>query len=158
MKTVCDTHSVQDFIEWHRSDGLILNPDFRRHSRWDTAKRSAFVSSLIAGYPTPLIIMRERSTGITGPSTFKSFREVVDGTNRLYAVLSFIVPESFDGEEKGWGILPAHTGELVERSFTELLKSMRQQLLNYHFSMQTLPENTSDSEVQEIIRRMGGVS
>lgn len=75
-----------DFIQWRDSGSLVISPKFQRRGVWSRAARSYLIDTLLLGLPVPPIYLRvTQDTGKT-----KVIREVVDGQQRVSAVLDFI--------------------------------------------------------------------
>lgn len=62
--------------------GLNLTPSYQRGDVWRTGDRQALIESILRGIPLPSVILLE-----TGPT---SDHEVVDGKQRLTAILRFV--------------------------------------------------------------------
>ena len=73
-------YKVSDFLNWQKSDLLVLSPKFQRRSVWRPGAKSYLLDTIIKGYPIPIIFLREQKTDLT---TLKHKREVVDGQQRV---------------------------------------------------------------------------
>src|SRR5207245_8235487 len=80
------SYRIADFVQWNNRDELRLSPQFQRRPVWLPKARSYLIDTIIRGLPVPPIYVRElidaRSQRVT--------REVIDGQQRLRAVLDFI--------------------------------------------------------------------
>ena len=83
-----NTYKITDFLQWYREGSLKLRPDFQRRANWPQRAKIYFVDTILRGYPVPLIYLRPR----LDPKTNSPIREVVDGQQRLTALIQF-----FDG-------------------------------------------------------------
>lgn len=80
-------YAVRSLMDMIVDQDLVLNPDYQRHYRWDAEKASRFIESLILNIPVPVIYLSEEAdTSLT----------VIDGQQRLSALLSFIKPDDLD--------------------------------------------------------------
>lgn len=148
-------YKVSDFLNWQRSELLLLTPKFQRRSVWRPGAKSYLIDTIIRGYPIPIIFLREQKTDL---ATLKHKREVVDGQQRIRTVLSFIDPGSLGAQyvqaRDAFTIKRAHDKELAGKRFDELPREMRQRVLDYEFSVQVLPSSVDDRQVVQIFARM----
>ena len=89
-------YTVNDFVGWNDRKELILSPNFQRRKVWKPQGKSYLIDTIVRGMPIPPIFMRE----IVHPRERRTVREVVDGQQRLSAILDFI-----DGK---FTVLPSH--------------------------------------------------
>jgi len=148
-------YKVSDFLNWQKSELLVLIPKFQRRSVWRPGAKSYLLDTMIKGYPIPIIFLREQKTDL---STLKHKRQVVDGQQRIRTVLSFIDPSSlgnqYDAARDSFQIKKAHNKDLAGKNFDELPESIRQSILDYEFSVQVLPSSIDDTQVIQIFARM----
>jgi hypothetical protein len=103
----------------------------------------------------PIIFLRQ----LTDPNTLEPKREVVDGQQRLRTVISFIDPRllpNFDASRDSFTVAEVHNPDtqIAGKSFKELPREVKQQLLDYDFSVHVLPADTEDRDVLQIFARM----
>ena len=79
------TYKITEFLQWYREGSLRLRPDFQRRENWPQRAKIYFVDTILRGYPVPLIYLRAR----LDPKTKSPIREVVDGQQRLTAIIQF---------------------------------------------------------------------
>jgi hypothetical protein len=72
--------SFGELINMYDSGELIIDPEFQRYFRWEIDQRTRFIESILCGIPVPSLFMAEDKEGKW---------EVVDGLQRLSAILSF---------------------------------------------------------------------
>ena len=152
---ITKTHyKVSDFIAWAKTSTLVLSPSFQRRSVWPAGAKSYLIDTILRGFPIPIIFLRERKTNL---DTLQAKREVVDGQQRIRAILSFIQPSlirGFDPAKDGFTIKKAHNKELAGLPFKDLPEGVRQSILDYQFSVHILPSSIDDREVLQIFARM----
>ena len=152
---VSKTHyKVSDFITWAKAGTLILSPSFQRRSVWPVGAKSFLLDTIVRGLPIPILFLREQKTDL---DTLEPKREVVDGQQRIRTVLAFIVPtlvKNFDPDRDNFTIKPAHNKELAGKAFKDLPHEVRQNILDYQFSVHILPSSVDDREVLQIFARM----
>lgn len=92
-------YTINDFLEWYTRDELVLSPKFQRRSVWSQKAKSYFIDTIIRGLPLPKIFMQQE----VDLETRKTVRQIVDGQQRIRAILSFI--------EDGFKIMKVHNKE-----------------------------------------------
>ncbi|MCD8221489.1 MAG: DUF262 domain-containing protein [Clostridiales bacterium] len=86
-KIVRQTWSISEIYQKIKEKKLILDPDYQRNDIWLNDKRTAFIESLFMGIMIPPIYVVEiPSEDILEETKY----EVVDGKQRLTAILDFI--------------------------------------------------------------------
>lgn len=78
--------SISNFYEDHAAGKYNMEPSYQRRSVWSTEKKSFFIDSVLKNLPIPPIFLRVKLNEDTGRTTY----EVVDGKQRLTAILEFI--------------------------------------------------------------------
>ena len=97
-------YSVRDFEEWDERKELELAPKFQRRDVWNPKAKSYLIDTIIRGKPIPQLYMRQTVV----PKGRRTGREIVDGQQRLRAVLGFI--------KDGFKLSRAHDKKLGGRS------------------------------------------
>ena len=77
-------YSIADFLEWHSNNLLQLSPDFQRRTVWSEKAKSYLIDTIVRGRPIPKILITQKLRGA------RNVRVVVDGQQRLRAILEFI--------------------------------------------------------------------
>src|SRR4051794_26478719 len=85
MPTILEQYRISDFLEWHKENKLVLNPTFQRGSVWPPAARSYLIDTILRELPMPKIYFRTTVDLLTK----RTVREVVDGQQRLRAIIEF---------------------------------------------------------------------
>jgi uncharacterized protein DUF262 len=78
-------YSIAKFVRWANREELILQPKFQRRLVWEEKARSYLIDTIVRELPMPKIYMRR----VVHPRTKLSAYEVVDGQQRLRAILDF---------------------------------------------------------------------
>jgi Protein of unknown function DUF262 len=73
-------------IQWRDANCLDISPKFQRRDVWSTAQRSYFIDTLLREFPCPPLYLRN----VYKVRERKIIHEVIDGQQRLRAVLAFI--------------------------------------------------------------------
>lgn len=80
------SYTALDFQEWAAKGSLQISPKFQRRGVWRRPARSYLIDTLLLGMPIPPIYLRV----VQDHSRKRMIREVVDGQQRISAVLDFI--------------------------------------------------------------------
>ena len=79
-------YSINDFRAWYERKELILSPKFQRRRVWSEKAKSYLIDTILRGLPIPPVFIREK----IDIDISKSIREVIDGQQRLRAILDFL--------------------------------------------------------------------
>lgn len=135
------TYTAIDFLDWQASGSLSLSPKFQRRGVWSTPARSYLIDTLLLGMPVPPIYIRI----VQNPTRDKVIREVVDGQQRISAVLDFIA----DGYALSKNIKSSVSG----RKFSKLTQDEQSRIIQYPFICE-LFHGIDDAEVLSIFARL----
>ena len=134
---------VQDILNLAKSGELNYSPWYQRRSVWTTPQKSYLINTLIEQKPIPAIYIRYSLDLDHG----KTVREVVDGQQRIRAILEFCRDEfSAKCSENG-----------DRRTFSQLNKTQRQAFLLTAIPIGYLLGAT-DADVIDIFGRINSVS
>lgn len=133
-------HPVQTLLEWHRAGTLNLRPEFQRRSNWPSGAQCYFIDTILRGFPAPLLYVRPT----TDPTTKKPVNEVVDGQQRLTAIIEF-----FEGRLR----LDKQTREFEGLTFQDLDLADQETFLKYEMGVEEL-YNASDDFVLDVFHRL----
>jgi len=138
------TYNISDFIEWSQKKQLVLDPSFQRGAVWTASAKAFLIDTIIGGFPMPQIYLR---TSID-PIAKSTKREVVDGQQRLRAILEFT-----DDKFKTMAKTGAYPGLL----YSELPLEIQEQILSYQLTAVQLI-NASEADVLEVFARLNSYS
>src|SRR5207253_765820 len=79
------SYRIAEFVRWDQRNQLVLQPKFQRRDAWESAARSYLIDTIVRQLPMPKVYLRK----ILYPKTQLSAYEVVDGQQRLRAILDF---------------------------------------------------------------------
>lgn len=85
---VTGEHISQLFIEYSHSQ-LIVNRAYQRKLVWSLAEKQSLIETILKGYPVPLFLFASRREKQADSKTVVK-REIIDGLQRLEAIVSFI--------------------------------------------------------------------
>lgn len=131
---------VSDFLEWSENKTLIINKDFQRGSVWKPAAKIMLIDTILRDFPIPKIYMRS----IVERESRKIKREVVDGQQRLRAIIDFAADKI---------TLSIRAKEFRGKRFSTLTDDEKDKFLQYPISVDQLV-NADDKLVLEIFARL----
>lgn len=88
MSVIPSGISIQEIYRRYRENQIVVNRKYQRKLVWAESEKENLIDSIIKGYPIPLILFAE-FTGGDG----KVYYEVLDGLQRLNAIVGFIENE-----------------------------------------------------------------
>lgn len=88
MSVIPSGVSVQENYRRYRENQIVVNRKYQRKLVWSETEKACLIDSIIKGYPIPLILFAEY-TGEDG----RTYYEVLDGMQRLNAIVSFLEDE-----------------------------------------------------------------
>lgn len=79
--------SIQSLYGSFLKKSYLVNRRYQRKLIWTVEEKKAFIDSIMQGYPVPLILLAENTS-----ESSKTF-EIIDGMQRMNAIMSFIDQE-----------------------------------------------------------------
>src|SRR6266508_164766 len=134
-------YRIAEFVRWDERKQLILQPKFQRRDAWEAAARSYLIDTIVRQLPMPKVYLRK----IIYPKTKRSAYEVVDGQQRLRAILDF-----YSGNLV---LSKRHNPEFGDVTFSMRPDSMGRMFLEYEISTDVM-EKASDPEVWAMFERL----
>lgn len=144
MPSIPQTYTVSDFIEWQAKRQLVLAPDFQRGAVWSPSAKVFLIDTILNDLPMPQIYFR---TKLNAQSQM-AVREVVDGQQRLRAILEFA-----SGNLK----LSSKSPNFKGKTYRDLPVEDQEQFLAYRIPVVQLL-NADDAEVLEVFARLNSYS
>ncbi len=141
MRIISKIYSISDFLSWEQKEELNIQPRFQRRDTWSPSAKSYLIDTIIKGFPIPKIFLREQ-INLEIKSTI---REVVDGQQRLRAILDFI--------SGNLEISRVHNRDLAGMSFDDLPEELKKEFLSYPISTDLLV-GFSDADVLNVFSRI----
>lgn len=135
------SYNISDFYEWYQKETLILQPKFQRRDIWSQSARSYLIDTILRKLPVPKLYIRQQ----IDLDRRRTIREVVDGQQRLRAVIDFI--------EGRLTVSKHHNPQYCNLKFEELPDDVKNDFLAYQFSVDLLL-GASDREVLDIFTRI----
>ena len=135
--------SINDLLAWRQAneDGLVLSPKYQRNIVWNQTMKSYLMDSILRGFPIPPIFIRQK----IDPTLKQTFREVIDGQQRIRAILDFI-----DGK---YTISKTHNKECGGIFFDNLPEEIKDEILSYEIQLEVISEK-DDSQIYDMFARL----
>lgn len=144
MPSIPQTFSISDFLTWNRQRQLELQPKFQRGSVWTPQAQSFLIDTILRELPIPAVYIRTR----VDAATQASVREVVDGQQRLTAILAFAANKIR---------MTSRSPEFAGMRYNDLTQDQKDQFLSYNISTVQLL-NATDADVLEVFARLNSYS
>lgn len=144
--------SIQSLYGSFLSKYFLVNRRYQRKLVWSLEEKRAFVDSIIKGYPVPLVLLAEVST-----EKGKQL-EIIDGMQRLNAIMSFIEQE-FDINGSYFDLnTMADTkllkdNELIIQKEPIIDRTVCADIVRYQIPLSVFQE-TGTSHIDEVFRRL----
>ena len=136
--------TVADILTWLDDKTLVVNRDFQRSGKvWPAAAKAYLIDTILRGLPMPKIYLRIK----TNTTTRRSYREVVDGQQRLLAIQSFAEDEFRLGSSR------EVFDEFARKRYSDLDEEDQRKFLEYMVSAEQLM-SVSDHAVFDIFQRL----
>jgi hypothetical protein len=141
FKTEPARYSPEDFVLWTEKQILELTPKFQRRGVWRTPAKSFLIDTMLREMTIPPLYLRMTQN----ETRTKTIREVVDGQQRVRAVLDFI-------SEK-FRLSSTLNAEWAGKYYSQLKPDEQQRIMDYSFSFEIF-RGISDEEVLEVFCRL----
>ena len=136
--------TIADILTWLEDKTLIVNRDFQRSGKvWPTAAKVYLIDTILRGLPMPKVYLRTQ----TNVTTRRTYREVVDGQQRLLAIATFSRDEFPLRSSKS--ALDGFDG----KRYSDLDEELQQKFLAYQVSVEQL-FNAPDALVFDVFQRL----
>lgn len=150
-----NTQALSWFVGEYKSHTLRLTPRYQRNPIWSLGQKCFLIDSLISGCPIPQVFINILAEG-TG-SKRKTFYEVVDGQQRLRAILEFINDEYplIATAAKAYPVSDEYKPHIGKR-FSQIPPHMQDMIWNYPMAVQEL-RGWTDEQIRALFRRLNYV-
>ena len=139
-----ELYTVADVLTWLEDKTLVVNREFQRSGQiWPIAARAYLLDTILRGMPIPKIYVRTQ----TDVTTRRSYREVVDGQQRLMAIQAYAQDE-FPLRSSGKDI-----EEWAGKRYSELDEESKLKFLEYALPVEQL-FNATDAYVFDVFQRL----
>src|SRR5450631_4357372 len=143
------------FGEWQK-ETLILQPKYQRNPIWSIGQKCFLIDSLISGCPIPQVYINIKTIGKARDK--KTNYEVVDGQQRLRAILEFLNDEwpLIATAAKAYPVSDEYKPHLDKR-YSELPEHLQNAIWDYPIAVQEI-RGWDDTEIRSMFRRLNYVN
>ena len=141
-KTNVKIVSISDIVQWNERGELELSPKYQRNTVWNEKAKAYLIDTIVRGLPIPPIFLRQ-TVDINTKSTM---REIIDGQQRIRAILEYVVEERF-------AIKKSHNKELGGKKYSELDDETREAILEYDLAAEVVTEK-DESLIYDMFARL----
>lgn len=143
MSSIKETkvYSINDFINWYDKGELEISPKYQRNPVWNYKAKSYLIDTIIRGLPIPQIFIRQT----VDTNTRKTFREVIDGQQRLRAIIEFVQDEFY--------ILRSQNKEYGNKKYSNLNDEDKEAFLLYELPVEVI-KSKEDSVIYNLFARL----
>lgn len=140
VNSALEQYQISDLIEWDGSKRLVINHDFQRGNVWGNEARVYLIDTILRRMPIPKFYLRQ----IVNLETRQSVREIVDGQQRIRAILDFAQDNL---------VLTKRAGEFDGHRYSTLEPELQETFLSYPIAAEHLI-NASIDDVLEVFSRL----
>ncbi len=132
---------VNDIVNWYEKGELDYSPKYQRNSVWNIKAKSYLIDTIIRGLPIPPIFMRQK----IDVNTRKTYREIIDGQQRIRAIIDFINDK--------FVISKTHNDLYGNKLFSQLDDDVKESILDYDLFAEIINE-TEDAVIYDMFARL----
>ncbi len=147
--------SIQSVYSWYADDKLYVNRRYQRKLVWTLVEKQKLIESILKKYPVPAILIAERENA---GGTY----EIIDGLQRLNAIISFIENSfaTLEGKYFNLDYFPTAKSRADQGVFTGAASGIARlsqkdvsSLLDYVLALSVM-RGATDSEINDVFGRI----
>lgn len=142
QRTTAKVIQISDIIQWNEKNEIELSPKYQRNSVWNEKAKAYLMDTIIRGLPIPPIFLRQK-VDVTTKSTS---REIIDGQQRIRAILEYVVDESY-------AIKKAHNKVFGGKKYSELDEDTQEAILQYEILAEVVTEK-EETTIYDMFARL----
>lgn len=132
---------INDILQWYENEELELSPKYQRNSVWNEKAKSYLMDTIVRGLPIPPIFMRQS----IDVATKKTYREIIDGQQRLRAITEYI--------DNKYPISKTHNEKYGGKYYKDLDEETQEQILDYDIFVEIINEK-DDPVIYDMFSRL----
>ena len=140
VNSALEQYQIADLIDWDINKRLVINRDFQRGQVWKNDARVYLIDTILRQLPIPKFYLRQ----LVNLETKQSVREIVDGQQRVSAILDFAHDRL---------VLTKRAGEFNGLRYSTLKPDLQESFLSYPIAAEHLI-NASLDDVLEVFARL----
>ena len=150
-----NTQALSWFYGEEKKGALRLNPKYQRNPIWSIGQKCFLIDSIISGTPLPQVYINIKTEG-SGRDR-KTVYEVVDGQQRLRAILEFMNDEwpLIETTAKSYPVSDIYKPHIGAK-YSELPSSYQDAIWNYPLAVQEL-RGWDERQIRDLFRRLNYV-
>jgi hypothetical protein len=150
-----NTLAVSWFYGEDQKKTLILTPKYQRNPIWSIGQKCFLIDSLIFGCPIPQVYINIKTEGLAKEK--KTFYEVVDGQQRLRAILEFLNDKwpLIETTARSYPVSALYRRH-IGKKYSELPEHLQNVIWDYPLAVQEL-RGKEPQEIQALFRRLNYV-
>ena len=141
-KTSSKVIQISDLVQWNEKKEIELSPKYQRNSVWNDNAKAYLIDTIIRGLPIPPIFLRQRIDLVTKTTN----REIIDGQQRVSAILEYVVDEKFS-------IKISHNKEYGGKKYSELDEEAQEAILCFEIVAEVVNEK-DESLIYDMFARL----
>lgn len=139
MKWESYSHPLSDVRDWDTNKRLELQPDFQRNVVWTKSAQIMLIETILKDIPIPKIYIKSII------KDQKTYRIVVDGQQRLTAILKFLNDDL--------KLNSPYSGEYKGLLFSQLPEVTQNDILRYKIDINEI-NNPTEEEIRDLYSRV----
>ncbi len=137
--------SIQSIYSWYKEDKLYVNRRYQRKLVWTQEEKQKLIDSILNKHPIPAILIAEREQGGT--------YEIIDGLQRLHAIVSFIETSfpTLEGKYFNLSCFPTAKNHAEDGHFDQVESD---NLVDKKQVALSVMRNATDNEINDVFGRI----
>lgn len=141
-KTTAKIITISDLVQWHEKGELELSPRYQRNNVWNEKAKAYLIDTIVRGLPIPPIFLRQT----VDVNTKTTNREIIDGQQRVRAILDYVVAE-------GFAVKKSHNRALGGKKYSDLDSDTQESILEYEILAEVVTEK-DESVIYDMFARL----
>lgn len=141
-KTTAKIITISDLVQWNEKGEVELSPRYQRNNVWNEKAKAYLIDTIVRGLPIPPIFLRQ----IIDVNTKTTNREIIDGQQRVRAILDYVVSE-------GFAIKKSHNKALGGKKYSDLDPETQENILEYEILAEVVTEK-DESIIYDMFARL----
>lgn len=154
MKTNLTEKKISEIHELHTLNKLVLSPSYQRRPVWSIKAKTYLIDTILNGLPIPKFFLLVE----VDPETGNTIHDVVDGQQRLTAILDFISGKLANGDpfvlkKKNHPKPETFNDDYEDLSFASLPTDLRDSFWKYRLTLEEFESGTA-VEIRDMFIRL----
>jgi hypothetical protein len=150
-----NTQALSWFYGEYKTQTLRLTPKYQRNPIWSIGQKCFLIDSLISGNPIPQVFINIVTEG--SGTKRKTFYDVVDGQQRLRAIIEFMMDEYalVSTTAKSYPVSEVYKPH-IGKTYSQLPTQYQDMIWNYSLAVQEL-RGWEEEQIKALFRRLNYV-